>query len=149
MLMKFPRSGIVALVIYTLTALCCWLTPSRFSVGEERAVINIYPTQAFALAAGALAVMHAALRLHGRLVVAVAACWAVATTMTVTSFAILRGVAPSTWSKVEVAQAVTLAFSACALSVLAWQIVRRRLAPGAHLTTRGLAGLGLVLLALY
>jgi len=92
-------------------------------------------------------VMHAALWLRGRLVVAVAACWAVATMMMVTSFVILLRVAPSTWSKVEVAQAGALALSACALSVLAWQIVRRRLALGAQLITRGLAGLGVVFAA--
>jgi hypothetical protein len=68
--------------------------------------------------------------------------------ITVTSFAILLRVAASTWSRVEVGQAIALELSACALLVLAWQIARRRLAPGAHLVTRGVAGLGLVLLAL-
>ena len=140
----------MAFLMYALTALWCWLTPSRIAGDGEMFdfVINAYPTEALALASGALALVHAALWLHGRLVVVVAACWAVATVTMVTSFALLPRVAPSMFMTLQIAQAVVLSVSACALLLLAWQLARRRFAPRAHLVTRALTTLGVVLLAL-
>lgn len=140
----------MALLMYALTVLWCWLTPSRIAGDGEMFdfVINPYPTGALALASGALALVHAALWLHGRLVEVVAACWAVATVTMVTSFALLPRVAPSRFLTLQGVQAVVVLVSACALLLLAWQLARRRFAPRAHLVTRALAALGVVLLAL-
>jgi hypothetical protein len=140
----------MALLMYALTALWCWLTPSRIAGDGEMFdfVINPYPIGALALASGALALLHAGLWLHGRLVVVVAACWAVATVTMVTSFALLPRVAPSMFLTLQVAEAVVVAAAACALLLLAWQLARHRCAPRAHVVTRALTTLGVVLLAL-
>ena len=140
----------VAPLIYALAALWSWMTPTRIAGDGEMFdfVINTYPTGALALASGALALTHVVLGLHDRRVAIVASLWAVATISMVTSFIFLLRVMTPTWVILQVAQAGVLTISACAMSILAWQLVRRRLAPHAHVVTRGLFGLGAALLAL-
>lgn len=75
--------------IYVVTAAYCWLIPSRLTGADGTVVINTYPTHAFALASAALVVVHIALSLRGRLAVAVAAIYAVATISTVSMFVLL------------------------------------------------------------
>ena len=146
---KSSTTGILAPLIYTLTALWSWMTPTRITGDGEMFdfVINPYPTGALALVSGALALAHVVVRLRGPAVGIVAALWAVATISMVTLFIFVLRVETPTWVMLQVAQAVVVAVSACAISVLAWQIVRRRLAPHAHVVTRGLFGLGAALLA--
>ena len=67
----------VPLCIYAVTVIWCWLMPSRVSIDTVESVINIFPTKALALATAALAIVHAALALRGRLVMSVAGLWAV------------------------------------------------------------------------
>ena len=133
--------------IYAATAVCCWLTPSRLATGDRSFVINIFPTQAFALASCMLALVHGALWLRGRMVLAAAVLWALATISTVAMFAVSVVVTPTTWSAFMFAQAIVVAVSACALFALAWQVVRRR-GTASHPIARAVVSLGLVLLAL-
>jgi hypothetical protein len=74
----------VPLCIYGITAIWCLLTPSQLAIDEVESVLNIFPTKALALATAALAVVHAAFALRGRLVLSVAGLWALATTWMVT-----------------------------------------------------------------
>ena len=147
MLGNMANGVAVPLCIYGVTAIWCWLTPSRLMVDGETFVINIFPTKALALASVALAIVHWALALRGRLVVYVASFWAVATTWIVTMFAVSHLLTPFTWLAIRLVQILTAGGTACALSVLAWQLVRRRLAPRAHLIPRGVVVLGVAALA--
>jgi hypothetical protein len=133
--------------IYGVTAILCWLTPSRLMVDDETSVINIFPTKALGLATVALAIVHWALALRGRLVVGVAGFWAVATTWMTTMFAVSHLLPPFTWLAIRLVHILTAGGTACALSVLAWQLVRRRLAPRVHLIPRGFVVLGVAALA--
>jgi hypothetical protein len=133
--------------VYAVTAVCCWLMPARLATGENSFVINIFPTQAFALASCAIAFAHGALALRGRMVLAAATSWALATISTVTMFVVLLVVPPSAWSAFRFAQALIVALGACALGALAWQVARRRVTTS-HAAVRAIVALGLVLLAL-
>lgn len=136
----------VPLCIYAVTAIWCWLTPSRVMIDDGEFALNIFPTDALALATAALAMVHWALALRGRVVVRVAALWAVATTWMVTTFVIPRGATVLTQT-VKLVYIVTMAGAACALGVLAWHLLRRRGAVDSHWIARGLAALGVAGLA--
>lgn len=143
------------LCIYGVMAMLCWLSPSRLMVDEETFVINVFPTKAFALARVALAIVHWALAISGRVVVGVAGSWAVAMTSLIMTIVVEYLAAASTLQTaptrsgimlVQVlrpVQILTVGGTACALSVLAWQLVRRRLSVGAHVMARGFVVLGL------
>jgi hypothetical protein len=113
--------------IYGVTALACWLVPTRLSVDGET-VLSVYPTKALALVTVSLGIAHASLALHGGMVVRAAGCWAVATLSMVTVFAVSYSVAPSTWSGIIFVQTLAVGASACAFGVLAWQLAWRRVA---------------------
>lgn len=139
----------VPLCIYAVTAIWCWLTPSRLMIDDMDFALNIFPTKALALATVALAIVHWAFALRGRVVVSVASLWAVATTWMVTMFIIF-----SHWqtvlaeSVVRLVHILTVAAVACGLCILAWRLVRRRhLAVDANWIARGLVVLGLAGLA--
>jgi hypothetical protein len=138
----------VPLCIYAVTAVWCSLTPSRLVIDDVESVINIFPTKALALATVALAIVHWAFALRGRVVVGVAGLWAAATTWMVTMFLVYRWLTPFTDSVVRLVYIVTVAGAACALCILAWHLVRRRrLAVDAHWIARGLVVLGIAGLA--
>jgi hypothetical protein len=113
------------------------------------------PDQAFALASVALAIVHWALALSGRVVVGVAGSWAVAMTSLIMTIGVEYLAAASTLQTAPTrsgimlvqilrpVQILTVGGTACALSVLAWQLVRRRLSVGAHVMARGFVVLGL------
>jgi hypothetical protein len=65
----------------------------------------------------------------------------------VSVFALSPYVALSTWSGIMFVQRLTVLAAACALSVLAWQLVRRRVGTTAHWIARGLVVLGVGTLA--
>jgi hypothetical protein len=134
------------LCIYAATAIWCWLMPSRLSIDAVESVLNVFPTKALALATAALAIVHAAFALHGRLVLSVAGLWALATTWMVAMFLAYRRLTPLTHSAVSFVHGLTGAGAACALFVLGWHLVRRRLAVDANWFARtpvvlGVAGL--------
>lgn len=138
---------VLPLCIYGVTAVWCWLTPSRLMVDDRNFVLNIFPTKALALATVALAIVHWTFALRGRVVMGVAGIWAVATTWMITTFVMYHLLAPFTWSAIRLVQILTAGGTACALSVLAWQLVRRRLAARAHLIARGFVVVGVAGLA--
>ena len=138
---------VLALCIYAVTAIWCWLTPSRLVIDEVESVLNIFPTNALALATVSLAIVHWAFALRGRVVVVVAGLWALATTWMVTMFLAYRWVTPFTDSVVRVVHILTVAGAACGLCVLGWHLVRRRLALDANWIARGLVVLGIAGLA--
>jgi hypothetical protein len=109
--------------------------------------LNIFPTKALALATVALAVVHWAFALRGRLVVSVASLWAVATTWMVTMFIFSHWLRVLAESVVRLVHILTMAAVACGLCILAWHLVRRRLAVDANWIARGLVVLGLAGLA--
>jgi hypothetical protein len=135
------------LCIYAVTAIWCWLIPSRLAIDDVESVINVFPTKALALATAALAIAHWAFALRGRMVVSVAGLWAVATTWMVTTFLVYRWQAPFVDSVARAVHTVTLTGAACALCVLGSLIVRRRLAIDANWFARGPLVLGIAGLA--
>jgi hypothetical protein len=139
----------VPLGIYAVTAIWCWLTPSRLVIDDVESVIKVFPSKALALASVALALVHWAFALRGRVVVGVAGLWAVATTWMVMMFLLYRWLTPFTDSVVRLVYMITVAGAACALCVLAWHLVRRRrrLAVDAHWIARSLVVLGVAGLA--
>ena len=136
----------VPLCIYAVTAVWCLLTPSRLVIDDLESVINI-PTMALVLATVALAIVHWAFALGGWVVVGVAGLWAAATTGMVTMFLVYPWLTPFTESVVRLVNIVTVAGAACALCILAWHLVRRRLAVDAQWIARGLVVLGIAGLA--
>jgi hypothetical protein len=137
----------VPLCIYGVTAIWCWLTPYKFALDGETFVINAFPTGALAVASVALAIVHRALALRGQTVVAVAGAWAVTTMSMIVAVAVSHLLPPSMASAFTILLALTMAGTACALAVLAWQLARRRLAADAHVIVRGLVVLGVAGLA--
>jgi hypothetical protein len=137
----------VPLCVYVVTAIWCWLTPSRLMIDDVDFALNIFPTKALALATVALAVVHWAFALRGRLVVSVASLWAVATTWMVTMFIFSHWLRVLAESVVRLVHILTMAAVACGLCILAWHLVRRRLAVDANWIARGLVVLGLAGLA--
>jgi hypothetical protein len=135
------------LCIYALTAIWCWLVPSRVSIDTVESVINVFPAKALALATAALAIVHAALALRGRLVTSVAGLWALATTWMVTMFLAYRWLTPFTHSAVSLVHVLTVAGAAFALCILGWHLVRRRLAIDANWFARAPVVLGIAGLA--
>lgn len=141
------------LCVYAAAAIWCWLMPSRVSIDEIEFVLNIFPTKALALATAALAIVHAALALRGRLVLVVAALWALATTWMVTMFLAYRWLPSSAHSGISFIHGLTVTGAACALAVLGGHLVRRRLAVEATWFARvpivlGIAGLAFTYAAL-
>jgi len=130
------------LCIYAVTATWCWLTPSRLVIDRVESVINIFPTGALALATIALAIVHWAFALRGLVVVAAAGLWALATIWMVTMFLASRWLTPFSDAVVGLVYILTVTAAACALCVLGWQLMRRRLAIGARWIARGLVVLG-------
>ncbi len=137
----------VPLCIYAVTAIWCWLTPSRLMIDGVEFALNIFPTKALALATVALAIVHWAFALRGRVVVSVASLWAVATTWMVTMFIFSHWLTVLAESVVRLVHILTMAAVACGLCILAWHLVRRRLAVDANWIARGLVVLGLAGLA--
>jgi hypothetical protein len=136
----------VPLCIYGITAIWCLLTPSQLAIDEVESVLNIFPTKALALATAALAVVHAAFALRGRLVLSVAGLWALATTWMVTMVLAYHWLTSSTHAVIGFVHVLTVAGAACALSVLGWHLVRRSLAVDVNWFARapvllGIAGL--------
>jgi hypothetical protein len=133
--------------IYAVTAIWCWLIPSRLMIDEVDSVLNLFPTKALALATAALAIVHWAFVLRGRLVLGLAGLWALATTWMVTMFFAYRWLTPFTDSVLRLVHTLTVAGAACALCVVGWLLVRRRLAGDVHWSARSLVVLGMVGLA--
>jgi hypothetical protein len=117
------------------------------SIDTVESVINVLPTKALALATAALAIVHAAFALRGRLVLSVAALWALATAWMVTMFLAYRWLTPFTHSAVSFVHVLTVSGAAFALCILAWHLVRRRLAIDANWFARAPVVLGIAGLA--
>lgn len=147
MLRNIENRVAVPLCIYGVTAIWCLLVPARLAIDDVESILNIFPTKALALATSALVIVHAAFALRGRLVLTVASLWALATTWMVTMFIAYRWQTPSTHSVVSFLHVLTMAGAACALAVLGWQLVRRRLAVEAYWFARAPVVLGIAGLA--
>jgi hypothetical protein len=117
------------------------------SIDTVESVLNVFPTKALALATAALAVVHAALALRGRLVMSVASLWALATTWMVTMFLAYRWLTSFTHSAVNFVHVLTVAGAASALCILGWHLVGRRLAIEANWFARAPVVLGVAGLA--
>lgn len=147
MLSNRENRAALPLCIYSVTAIWCLLTPPRLAIDEVESVLNIFPARALALATAALAIVHAAFALRGRLVLSVAGLWALATTWMVTMFLAYHWLTPSMHSAIRFVHVLTVAGGACALCVLGWHLVRRRLAIDANWFARALVVLGIAGLA--
>ena len=147
MLRNMENSMALPLWVYAVTAVWCWLMPSRVAIDEVEFALNIFPTKALALATVALAIVHGAFALRGRLVLTVAGLWALATTWMVTMFLAYRWLTPFMHSVVRFVFVLTVAGAACALCVLGWHLVRRRLAVDANWFARAPVVLGIAGLA--
>jgi hypothetical protein len=62
--------------------------PSRLASDDAGSVLNIYPTRALALATAALAIVHGAFALRGRVVMVVAGLWAAGLAFTYAALAV-------------------------------------------------------------
>jgi hypothetical protein len=139
----------VPLCIYVGTAIWCWLTPSSLMIDEREFVQNIFPTKALALATAALAIVHWAFALRGRIVLGVAGLWAVATAWMVTMFIVFEWLTALTESVTRFVYILTVGGAAGGLCILGWHLVRRRrLAGDVHWIARGLVVLGVAGLAI-
>src|SRR5262245_45768799 len=112
MLRNTENRVVVPLCIYGLTAIWCLAIPARLAVDNVESVLNIFPTKALALATAALAFVHAAFALRGRLVLSVAGLWALATTWMVTMFLAYRWLTPLTESVARIGYIGTMAAAA-------------------------------------
>ena len=140
------RPALLPTSIYVAVAVCCWLIPSQLTGDDGTAIINTYPTGAFALASAALVGVELTMPVRGPFAIAVAATWALAALSTATVFGQSWLASWVTWPTLEFTQAVLLGAAASALCALAWQVARQ-LRRDKHPIARGCVALGLVLLA--
>jgi hypothetical protein len=98
------------------------------TIRRAKPLSNIFPTKALALATVALAIVHWAFVLRGRVVVGVAGLWAVATTWMVTMFIVSHWLTAFIEAVVRLVHILTVAGAACGLCILAWHRPSRDLA---------------------